>query len=80
MPLYEYVCAVCGRTAERLLPMNSPAPLCCGQAMTRQWGGGHLIIKMKFPLWVEKMDDIHKAQEQRGERLRLVQPWEVGAS
>jgi hypothetical protein len=37
-------------------------------------------VKMKYPGWIDKIDDIHKAQEQRGERLRFVHPREVGAT
>ena len=81
MPLYDYSCARCGKTTERYLPtMDSPTPLCCGEVMTRCVGGGRLLIKMKYPLWGDRIDVIHKAQAQRGERLRYVHPSEVRAT
>jgi hypothetical protein len=37
-------------------------------------------IKQGDELWLSRMDDIHKSQEQRGERLRYVHPKEIGAT
>jgi len=77
MPLYDYECLKCSKLIEILLPMNSEPPKCCGEPMTRHYTIGTLRIKVKYPLWVDRMDDIHKAQEQRGERLRFVHPSEI---
>jgi hypothetical protein len=41
---------------------------------------GKPVIKMGYPAWVDRMEDIHKAQEQRGERLRMIHPSEVQAT
>ena len=38
---------------------------------------GNMLIKEKYPLWVDRMEDIHKSQEQRGERFRMIHPSEV---
>lgn len=48
--------------------------------MTRRYTVDHVVIKMGAPLWTGRMDDIHKAQSQRGERLRFVHPSEIGAN
>lgn len=34
MPVYDTTCTVCGKTEERVLPINSPRPICCGQPVT----------------------------------------------
>ena len=79
MPLYEFACGKCGKTQELLLPLEHESPACCNTIMRRVYSG-RVKIKVKYPLWVDRIDDIHKAQEQRGERLRYVYPQEVGAS
>jgi len=80
MPLYDYLCEICHKQEERFLPMNHDIPLCCGQPMRRIYSIGYIIQKWHPPLWINRMDDIHKAQEQRGERLRYVSPQEIGAN
>jgi len=45
--------------------------------MRRLYNMGNMLIKEKYPLWVDRMEDIHKAQEQRGERFRMIHPSEV---
>mgnify|MGYP001615385180 CR=1 FL=1 len=79
--IYDYQCGKCHQTTEAYVPtVVSPGPSCCGEVMTRVFTVDVLKIKMKYPLWVDRMDDIHKAQEQRGERLRYVHPKEIGAT
>ena len=75
MPLYDYTCNGCGKTSEVLTPQE-PVPSCCGEVMARAYKGW-VKINLKYPLWVDRMDDIHKAQEQRGERFRYIHPKEV---
>ncbi len=77
MPIYPYVCPQCGKSEERVLPMVHEAPVCCGQPMQRRYAVDNLRIKEYGALWIDRIDDIHKAQEQRGERLRIVHPSEV---
>lgn len=36
MPIYAYQCEVCKGTQDRILPIGSNAPLCCGVEMSRQ--------------------------------------------
>ncbi len=55
-------------------------PLCCGEVMTRIYSIGKHVEKYSPPLWVGRIEEIHKAQEQKGERLRMVYPKEVRAS
>jgi DNA-directed RNA polymerase subunit RPC12/RpoP len=73
MPIYEYVCNRCGRSME---VMGRPmAPDCCGGVMKRCYG--RVLVKVKYPMWIDRIDEIHKAQEQKGERFRFVHPSEV---
>ena len=81
MPLYDYHCNLCGKSREVLLPIGSDEkPACCGEVMTRKYSMDKVIIRMGYPAWVDRIEDIHKAQEQRGERLRMVHPREVRAT
>jgi putative FmdB family regulatory protein len=80
MPTYDYTCAKCGQTIEVFRhTRDGKPPECCGEVMTRIYTGGFLL-KWHHPLWVDRMEDIHKAQEQRGERFRRIHPKEVGAT
>lgn len=80
MPLYEYECVVCGRREERILPIGYiDGPRCCLQFMKRQYSGGQKV-KAQHQLWMDRIDEIHKAQADKGERLRFVFPKEVGAT
>lgn len=80
MPVYDYRCKVCKETVEVVSPMDAPVPTCCCEVMTRLYKPGSMVLKMGYPGFVDRIDDIHKAQEQRGERLRLPHPKEVGAT
>ena len=75
MPLYDYTCNKCGKPVEILSPMEKK-PECCGVMVRVYYPLAHLN-KYKPPLWVGRMEDIHRAQEQRGERLRMIHPSEV---
>ena len=81
MPLYQFTCGKCLKSVEVIAEMSSfmsRRPQCCGELMNLQFGTPK--IKSGYPLWVDRMEDIHKAQEQRGERLRMIHPREVGAT
>ena len=80
MPLYDFTCDDCGEYTERYLPLQHEAPKCCNKFMRRVYSVEIMLIKEKYPLWVDRMDDIHKAQTQRGERLRYVHPREIRAT
>ncbi len=75
MPLYDFVCPKCDHKLEVIARMDDKAPTCCGEVMNRLYG--NVFIKIKYPLWVDRISEIHKAQESRGERLRMVFPREV---
>jgi putative FmdB family regulatory protein len=77
MPLYDYVCPACGRR-EELLVSRETKVICeqCGELMVRQFPAPALV-KEKYPLWVDRIDEIHKRQAYKGERLRFVHPKEV---
>ena len=81
-PLYDYVCDQCGNVRECYRPMEHKPPECCGVLMRRLYGmveirDSRSLTGKRNELWIDRMDDIHKAQEQRGERLRFVHPKEV---
>ena len=65
---------------ETIASMGQVSPECCGEVMTRLYKLDTYLIKMGAPLWTDRMDDIHKAQSDRGERLRFVHPSEIGAN
>ena len=76
MPLYDFTCEICGKTIEMLLLIEHNIPTCCGSVMRRVYAG-RILLKEKYPLWVDRIEDIHKAQEEKGEKLRFVHPSEV---
>jgi len=81
VPLYDFKCDRCQQIKEVYLKTSEkPAPECCGESMTRQYCAGDVVVKFGPALWMNRMDDIHKAQEQRGEKLRFVHPSEIGAN
>jgi hypothetical protein len=80
MPLYDCICSQCGKTLEVIRPIGGELPRCCGEVMTRLYSIEAIKIKMKYPMWVDRMDDIHKRQSDKGERLRYIHPKEVGAT
>ncbi len=77
IPIYDFKCDTCGKSVEEYLPIEHDAPTCCDSSMRRIYNMGDILVKEKYPLWVDRMEDIHKAQEQRGERLRMIHPSEV---
>lgn len=78
MPIYIYQCDRCVLEIEKIQGINGDAPHCpkCGVGMTKK-PTCPAVIKMGAPLWTNRVDDIHKAQSDRGERLRFVHPKEV---
>ncbi len=76
MPLYDFICDNCSKVKE-VIQYDLSKPECCGRPMRRIFGIDKQLIKIRYPGWVDRMEDIHKAQEQRGERLRIVHPSEV---
>jgi len=76
MPLYDYKCESCLKEVE-IITFTLTPPQCCDRPMRRIYSIDKQLVKIKYPMWVDRMDDIHKAQAQRGERLRIVHPSEV---
>ena len=80
MPTYDYRCRNCGERREVFRSMDHPTPICCDEGMERVYDMRVLNIKMGPPLWVDRMEDIGKRQNDRGERRSFVHPREVGAT
>lgn len=80
MPLYDFGCAECGKETEAFIPIDAPTPSCCGKPMTRRYTVSAIKVKWGPEPWMNRMDDIHKAQADRGERLRLPHPKEIRAT
>ena len=83
MPVYEYLCRVCGNRSEKIACIDDSPPECCGTAMSRTFSGSVAIRDSRSltgkrnELWINRLDDIHKRQADKGERLRLPHPKEV---
>ena len=80
MPIYPYKCSHCGNQTELWGSFDHATPICCDEAMERIYEMRVFKIKQGEELWLHRMDDIHKAQAQRGERLRFVHPREIQAT
>ena len=83
MPIYDFICEKCGKQSEVVTQMTGKPPECCGGVMNRLYDGSIGIRDSKSltgkrrELWIERIDEIHKRQADRGERLRLPHPSEV---
>lgn len=85
MPIYEYKCEKCGNRSEVLVlqPKDDSPPVCCDTAMIRIFSGSvairdsHSLTGRRNERFIDRMDEIHKRQADRGERLRFVHPSEV---
>jgi|GEM_PF-5401254 len=77
MPVYEYECPKCGNSLEVVAQMGDAPPVCCGEKMTRLYTGSVAIRDSRSltgkrnELWINRLDDFHKAQADRGEKLTL---------
>ena len=80
MPLYDYHCDNCGMTEERFLAMTHEAPVHCEHKMKRLYTVDHYIIDMGYPAFIDRIEEIHKAQSDRGEKRQFVHPSTVRAS
>ena len=82
MPIYEFRCETCEERREVLAQMGDAAPNCCGVAMSLVFGSygirdSRSITGTRNELFIDRIDEIHKRQADRGERLRFVHPSEV---
>ncbi len=78
MPLYDFSCPKCGQKQELFVRSYKidRATCKCGGIMFRlppRIGR----IKMGYPIFVDRIDDIQKRQEDRGEKVTLPHPKEV---
>ena len=80
MPLYPYRCSHCGNQTELWGSFDHATPICCDEAMERTYQMRVFKIKQGEELWLSRMDEVHKAQADRGERLRFVHPKEISAT
>ena len=81
-PVYEFECQKCGSRREVISQIGDAVPLCCGGVMTRKYGAvairdSHSITGKRHERWIYRIDEIHKRQADKGERLRLPHPKEV---
>jgi putative FmdB family regulatory protein len=78
MPLYDFSCKECGFIDEFVTHIDADSMPCpkCGATMIRKFPL-YGLVKIKYPLWVDRIDEIHKRQADKGERLRMVYPREV---
>ena len=76
MSTHRYQCYKC-QNITSFTPEDKPNETChCGGRLVKT-STGTMSLGHDYPLWVDKMDDIHKEQEDRGERLRIVHPSEI---
>lgn len=76
MPTHKYQCVVCGGMTS-FIPEDKPDQVCwCGGKLVKT-SIGEMQNEHAYPLWVDKVDDIHKEQADKGERLTMVYPWDV---
>jgi hypothetical protein len=79
MPMYDYLCEICNAEQEKWArTFEAEPPQCCGVAMIRK--SCACGFRMKYPAWVDRIDEIQKRQTQNGEKMRMVHPKEVGAT
>ena len=82
MPIYEFECQECGNRQGVLAQLGDDAPVCCDAVMSRIYStlairDSRSITGKRHELWIGRIDEIHKRQADRGERLRLPHPSEV---
>lgn len=77
MPLYDYRCKHCGNQRELWGQMDHPTPVCCDEGMERVYAHRVFKIKQGTELWIERMEDIGKAENDRGKRRSFVHPSRV---
>jgi len=77
MPISDYRCEVCKKVKEVLTPQSEAR--CCGQPMTRLYTG-HAVIKMGYPMWLDRLEDKHKAQNDKGKRRTFIHPSQLGGN
>jgi predicted nucleic acid-binding Zn ribbon protein len=78
MPVYDFVCGNCGKVMpDTFVWPGQVFPECCNKPMLRKMNPANVVVKQGGELYISRMEDIHKAQAQKGERLRMIHPKEV---
>jgi hypothetical protein len=80
MPVFDFVCPTCGKVIEVFRHSYKDAPSCCDALMSRKWDMDSLVIKMGYPGWVDRLEDVGKRQNDRGQRRTYVHPSVIGAN
>ena len=77
MPLFDLKCRECGVIEEHYVSSPDKVIYCrCGGIMDRLFSGSFLL-KMKYPLWVDRLDEHQKRQEERGEKITVPHPSKI---
>ena len=78
MPLFDLECRECGIIEERYVssPDAQVMKCKCGGIMDKLFSG-KILVKIKHPLWVDRLDDHQKRQEERGETITVPHPSKV---
>ncbi len=74
MPTFDFRCSNCNMTFERFVWDREHIPLCpqCHSSkVERLFTVSNLVIKDKYPLWVDRIDDWQKRQEDKGKEPTL---------
>lgn len=77
MPLFDVRCQTCGKVQEVFVQGEYHPPECCGAVMGRVWSIEGMRIRQGTELWIERMEDIGKAENDRGKRRSFVHPSRV---
>jgi len=78
MPLFDLECKKCGVIEEHYVSSPDKVIKCnvCGGDMDKLFSGSFLI-REKYPLWVDKLDDHQKWEEERGETITVPHPSQI---
>ena len=77
MPLYDCECKKCGITEEHYVSSPDKVIICrCGGIMDKLFSGS-VLIREKYPLWVDRFENHQKRQEDRGEQITIPHPSEI---
>ncbi len=76
-PVFNLKCKECGEVKEYII-LNGKEPSCekCGSTNLERLFST-FTFRMKYPMWVDKVDDYQKRQEDRGIEPTLPHPSEV---
>ena len=81
MPIWDCKCEECGAVNEYFYrnPTNQKKCCRCGSEHLKKLMGS-LSFKMGYPLWVDRIDEVQRRQEDKGITPDLPHPREVRAT